>query len=140
MLSELVDLVRSLSALMREETQILQSSARFGGIHEIAAAKARLVGSLEAKSVELGRIDPNWLDALEGAPREALVDALEELKEASIPNAEALSRQIELSAEMLAAVTAEAKRLTGSRHTVYGAGGGLARINLPTPISHNSHY
>ena len=140
MVSELVDLVRSLSALMREETQLLLSGARFGGIHEIAGAKARLVGSLEAKSVELGRVDAKWLDALEESARDELLGALKELKDASVPNAEALSRQIDLSVEMLAAVTAEAKRLTGSRHAVYGAGGGLSRINLPVPISHNSHY
>ena len=52
MVSELIDLVRSLSALMREETHLLQT--RFGGIQEIAEAKARLVASLDANSAELG--------------------------------------------------------------------------------------
>ena len=138
MVSELIDLVRSLSALMREETDLLQS--RFGGIQEIASAKGRLVGCLDAKTAELARSDPNWLEALDGPDKHALIEALEELKQASIPNAEALSRQIDLSVEMLAAVTAEAKRLTGTRHAVYGAAGGLSRLELPTPISHNSHY
>jgi flagellar biosynthesis/type III secretory pathway chaperone len=140
MVSDLIDLVRSLATLMREETQLLQTPARFGGIQEIATAKARLVGNLDATSAELGRRDANWLEALEGSDREDLLAALGELKEASGPNAEALSRQIDLSVEMLAAVTAEAKRLSGSRHSVYSARGGLSRIELPTPISHNSHY
>jgi len=138
MVSELIDLVRSLSALMREETHLLQT--RFGGIQEIAEAKARLVASLDANSAELGRNDPDWLEQLEGDDKEALLAALAELKEASVPNAEALSRQIDLSVEMLAAVTAEAKRLTGTRHAVYGAAGGLSQLDLATPISHNSHY
>ena len=138
MLNELIDLVRSLAALMREETQLLQS--RFGGIQEIAAAKGRLVGCLDAKTAELARGNANWLEALEGEDKEALLEALEELKQASGPNAEALARQIDLSVEMLAAVTNEAKRLTGTRHAVYGAAGGLSRLELPTPISHNSHY
>ncbi|TFI59616.1 flagellar biosynthesis protein FlgN [Sphingomonas parva] len=138
MVSELIDLVKSLSALMREETQLLQS--RFGGIQEIAGAKARLVACLDTKSAELGRHDADWLEKLEGPQKDELVEALRELKEASVPNAEALSRQIDLSVEMLAAVTAEAKRLTGTRHAVYGAAGGLSRMDLPTPISHNSHY
>ena len=138
MVSELIDLVRSLAALMREETHLLQT--RFGGIQEIAAAKGRLVGCLDATTAELARSDPKWLEALEGPSKEELVAALRELKDASGPNAEALSRQIDLSVEMLAAVTAEAKRLTGTRHAVYGAAGGLSRLELPTPISHNSHY
>ena len=138
MVSELIDLVKSLAALMREETQLLQT--RFGGIQEIASAKARLVACLDTKSAELGRSDPQWLEKLEGPDKDALLEALKELKEVSIPNAEALSRQIDLSVEMLAAVTAEAKRLTGTRHAVYGAAGGLSRLELPTPISHNSHY
>ena len=140
MASELIDLVKSLAALMREETQLLQTPARFGGIQEIAAAKARLVGCLEAKTVELGRGNADWLEALDAPVKESLLEALGELKDASIPNGEALTRQIELSMDMMAAVTAEAKRLTGTRHSVYGAGGGLSRLDLPTPISHNSHY
>jgi flagellar biosynthesis/type III secretory pathway chaperone len=140
MVNELIDLVKSLAALMREETELLRAGARFGGIHEIAAAKARLVGSLEARSAEMDRADGNWLEALEENARERLIEALRELKDASGPNAEALSRQIELTTEMMAAVTAEAKRLTGTRHSVYGARGNLSRIDLPTPISHNSHY
>ena len=140
MASELIDLVRSLSALMREETALLQTPARFGGIGEIAGAKARLVGLLDARSTELARVDADWMEALEPELKAELLDALAGLKEASGPNADALARQIELSMEMMAAVAAEAKRLSGTRHTVYGAAGGLSRIELPTPISLNSQY
>ncbi|QAY76634.1 flagellar biosynthesis protein FlgN [Sphingosinicella sp. BN140058] len=140
MVSELVDLVKSLAALMREETELLRSGARSAGIHEIAGAKARLVGALEARTTELDRSDANWLEALEEEPKAELIEALGELKDASGPNAEALSRQIDLTTEMMAAVTAEAKRIIGTRHSVYGARGNLSRLELPTPISHNSHY
>ena len=140
MVSELVDLVQSLAALMREETEMLRTGGRFGGIHEIAGAKARLVGALESRTAELDRLDANWLDALEPDAKADLTVALGELKDASGPNAEALARQIDLTTEMMAAVTAEAKRITGTRHSVYGARGDLSRIDLPTPISHNSHY
>ena len=140
MASDIIDLVQSLAALMREETAMLQTSARFGGLEEIAGAKTRLVGSLDARCAELSRADPQWLDSLDGETKEQLLAALGELRDASEPNREALARQIELSADMLAAVTAEAKRITGARHSVYGARGGLSRIEIATPISLNSQF
>ena len=140
MASELIDIIRSLTAIMREETMRLQKPGRFADLGELAGAKTRLVAALDAKSAELARRDPDWLDALDSDVREPLMDALADMKDASGPNQAALKRQIELSMEMMAAIAAEAKRVTGARHAVYGAAGGLSKLELPAPISVNSQY
>ncbi|HEY0043603.1 MAG TPA: flagellar biosynthesis protein FlgN [Allosphingosinicella sp.] len=140
MASDIIDLVQSLATLMREETGMLQTPARFGGLEEIAGAKTRLVAALDARTAELSRSDPQWMDALDPETKQQLLAALAELRDASEPNREALARQIELSVDMLAAVTAEAKRITGARHSVYGARGGLSRLEIATPISLNSQF
>jgi flagellar biosynthesis/type III secretory pathway chaperone len=140
MASDIIDLVQSLATLMREETAMLQTPARFAGLEEIASAKTRLVAALDARSAELARAEPQWMDGLDPEVKQQLLAALAELREASEPNREALARQIELSVDMLAAVTAEAKRITGARHSVYGARGGLSRLEIATPISLNSQF
>jgi flagellar biosynthesis/type III secretory pathway chaperone len=140
MVSELVDTIQSLIAIMREETEALETRGRAPTLTELAAAKARLVGILEAKSAEFTRAHPDWVETLEPEAKDALLAALAELKEVSEPNARVLSRHIELSLEMMAAVAAEAKRLSGTRHATYGAGGSVQRKELATPISINSRY
>jgi flagellar biosynthesis/type III secretory pathway chaperone len=136
--TEIVDIIRSLTLIMNEETQRLSGADRSGVLAEMAAAKARLVGMLEAKSAALARSDPDWIEALEAEQRAELMEALAAMKEASAPNAAILERQITLSLEMIAAVAAEAKRLSGSRSAVYGRSGGLSRTELTAPISVNS--
>ena len=138
MAAEIVDIVRSLTLIMDEETERLRGADRGGVLAEMAAAKARLVGMLEAQSAALARRDPKWLAAMDAEPRGELMMALAALKQASGPNAAMLERHIALSREMIAAVAAEAKRLSGSRSAVYGKSGGLSQFEQTAPISVNS--
>lgn len=137
MVSDLVDTIRSLVALMREETDQLLSPGPTGDLGELATAKGRLVGWLEARAAKLGREQPDWYERLEAEDRDALTEILAELRDVSAENAHALDRQIRLSVEMLDAIGAEAKRLSGTRTETYSAFGGVSRVELPTPISIN---
>lgn len=136
--SEFIDTIRSLVSLMREETEQLLSPGPTGDLGEIAAAKARLVGWIEARSAYLEREQPDWLDRLEIEDRETLTGLLAELRDVSATNANAIQRQIMLSVEMLDAITGEARRLSGTRTETYCALGGVSRVELATPISVNA--
>ena len=138
MASDLIDTIESLVALMREETERLLSPGRLGDLQEIAAAKARLVGSLDARTAQLNREQPDWLDRLEPEMREELNAALAELRDISAENAKALERQIQLSVEMIEAITTEARRLSGTSSETYCPRGGVSRIQSATPISINT--
>lgn len=137
MISDLIDTVHSLVSLMREETDRLLSRGPAGDLTELATAKGRLVGWLDARAAKLNREQPDWFERLEGEDRDALSAALAELRDISAENADALQRQIRLSVEMLDAIGAEAKRLSGTRTETYCARGGVSRVELPTPISVN---
>lgn len=138
MVSEFIDTIRSLATLMREETQRLLSPGPIGDLGEIASAKARLVGWIEARTVHLEREQPDWHERLEAEDRDALTEVLTELRDVSAENAKALERQIHISVEMLDAITTEAKRLSGTRSETYCARGGVSRVDLATPISVNA--
>lgn len=138
MIDELIDTVRSLNALMREETEILLSAGPRRDVEEIAAAKLRLTATLETQMVALGREDEAWRDALAPEPRAALAEALEEMQSVSAENAQVLLRQIELSRDMMDAIADEAKRLSGTRSQTYRASGGLFQLDQTTPISVNT--
>jgi flagellar biosynthesis/type III secretory pathway chaperone len=140
MASEVIAIMTSLSAVMREETGRLQSNERALDLAELAAAKARLVGSLEERLARLGRQESEWAAQMDEPTREAFAEALGELRAASMVNAALLERQIELSADLMSAISAEAKRLTGNRAYAYGATGVLARTDLTTPISLNGEF
>ncbi|EJL24690.1 hypothetical protein [Novosphingobium sp. AP12] len=140
MASEVIAIMTSLSAVMREETGRLQSNERALDLAELAAAKARLVGSLEERLARLGRQESEWAAQMDEPTREAFAEALGELRAASMVNAALLERQIELSADLMSAISAEAKRLTGNRAYAYGASGALARTDLTTPISLNGEF
>ena len=105
---------------------------------EMADAKARLVSNLEAQNVRLTRERPEWMAELDVTERTRLAVLVRALSEASILNARVLQRHIDLSTDMMAAVAAEAQRLTGARGATYGAGGMLARSDQATPISLNA--
>lgn len=139
-MEELLDILRSLASLMEEESDQLSMRGPHPGLAEISAAKQRLVAALETRSVALGREQPNWLEQLEPEQRTTLKDALEALRLASDRNSDILKRQIELSAEMMAAVAAEAQRLTGTSNRTYGAHGSLFQIDQATPISLNAKF
>lgn len=139
MTEQLIDAMVSLATLMEEESAKLTRSPYLPELGEIAGAKLRLAGRIEAEVARMKRLNPDdWLAEVDEEAREQLADASRHLRDASEVNAEILSRQIELSAEMMAAIAAEAQRLTGSRSTTYGATGGVAGLDVSAPISINA--
>ncbi|KPH62784.1 flagellar biosynthesis protein FlgN [Novosphingobium sp. ST904] len=136
----MIEIMTSLSMVMREETERLEGRERALDLAELAAAKARLVGSLEEVLARRNRLEPEWTDQMDDETRERFAEALGELRAASLVNSALLERQIELSMEMMGAIANEAKRLSGNRAYTYGAKGDLARIDLTTPISFNTEY
>nr|WP_315382957.1 flagellar protein FlgN [uncultured Sphingomonas sp.] len=139
MITQLVDAMLSLTALMEEESERLAHTPYIRELGEIADAKLRLAGRIEAEVARMKRENPeDWLETLEPEAREQLSEASRALRDASVVNSRILSRQIELSAEMMAAIASEAQRLTGSRSTTYSACGGLYGMDAPAPISVNA--
>lgn len=138
MANDLIDTIRSLVSLMREETERLLTPGPAADLDEIATAKARLVGWIEARTVRLEREQPDWREQMESDDREALKEALAELCDVSAENGKALERQIRLTVEMLDAIASEAKRLSGTRTETYCASGGVSRVDIATPISVNA--
>jgi flagellar biosynthesis/type III secretory pathway chaperone len=138
MTAQLIDAMVSLTALMEEESEKLARKAYVPELGEIAAAKLRLTGRIEADFARLKREAANWADRLDADTRVQLADASRDLRDASAVNQQILSRQIELSVEMMGAIAAEAQRLTGTRSTTYGACGGLGGMDAPAPISINA--
>ncbi|MFT4057572.1 MAG: flagellar biosynthesis protein FlgN [Novosphingobium sp.] len=138
--AELIEIMTSLSSVMREETRALESGIRALDLAELASAKARLVGTLEERLARVTRQEPGWTAQLDAPLRETFAEALGELRAASMVNAALLERHIELSADLMGAISSEAKRLTGNRAYAYGATGTLARADLTTPISLNGEF
>lgn len=138
MIEELLDHMSSLTAIMEEESDRLVAPGRVQDLSAMAAAKTRLVGSLEAKLAQLARERPTWMEELEEANRTRLAAAVAVLRDASLVNADVLERQIELSTELMAAIAQEAQRLMGTRKASYGAHGGWLGVDLPAPISLNT--
>jgi len=138
MTAQLIDAMVSLTALMEEESEKLARKAYVPEIGEIAAAKLRLTGRIEADFARLKRESPDWAEKLDEEERAQLSDASRNLRDASAVNQQILSRQIELSVEMMGAIAAEAQRLSGTRSTTYGACGGLGGMDAPAPISINA--
>lgn len=138
--NEMIEIMTSLSLVMREETERLERRERVLDLASLAAAKARLVAQLEETLARRNRREPEWTEQMDGETRERLAECLGELRAASIANAALLERQIELSMDMMTAIADEAKRLTGKRSYTYGASGDMARIDAATPISFNGEY
>lgn len=138
MTAQLIDAMVSLTALMEEESDKIARKAYVPELGEIAAAKLRLTGRIEADFARLKRENPDWAEKLDAEERTLLSDASRNLRDASAVNQQILSRQIELSVEMMGAIAAEAQRLTGTRSTTYGACGGLGGMDAPAPISINA--
>ncbi len=138
MTAQLIDAMVSLTALMEEESEKIARKAYVPELGEIAAAKLRLTGRIEADFARLKRESADWAEKLDEETRQQLSDASRDLRDASAVNQQILSRQIELSVEMMGAIAAEAQRLTGTRSTTYGACGGLGGMDAPAPISVNA--
>lgn len=135
-----IEIMTSLAAIMRDETARIEAGARAPDFAELADAKARLVGTLEQRLARLGRQAPEWASGMNDVTREAFAEALGALRAASMVNAALLERHIELSADLMGAISAEAKRASSSRAYAYGASGSLARADLTTPISLNGEF
>jgi flagellar biosynthesis/type III secretory pathway chaperone len=131
----LLDIIQSLTRLMREETALLLGAGPRRDLEALAGAKLRLTASLESQLATLDREQPDWRA---DGDADAFAGAIREMQDVSSENARVLKRQIELSREMLDAIAAEAKRLAGSRTQTYGATGGVFRIDGSTPISVNT--
>lgn len=140
MIEDMISVIRSLTMIMREETEVLGTPFRMADLGELAAAKTRLVASLEADSTRLAREQPDWIERLEPEVRDQLVEAVREMRDISEANGAVLRRQIALSVEMMECVTAEARRLSGTRSSTYSATGNVRAKQLATPLSINSHY
>ena len=108
MASNVIDVMASLTLIMNEETDRLRGHERALDLAELATAKVRLVGVLETELARVNREQPGWTEALDDEERDALANALIALGDASTANAAILERQIDLSAEMMGAVAAEA--------------------------------
>jgi len=140
MIDNLIDVIASLTLIMREETDQLTSRSKNSSLAELAAAKLRLVGVLETELARVEREEAAWIDTLDEVRREKLFATLFALGEASAANAAVLERQIDLSVELIGAIATEAKRLAGRSTTTYGARGDIAQFDPAAPISVNSRY
>lgn len=138
MANDFIDIITSLTAIMEEETARLLAPGRHSDFAEMAAAKMKLVAAIELKTVEHARGRAEWLASLDDETRDRLTAAIQHLGAAAQVNARVLVRQIDLSTEMMSAVAAEARRLSGTRSAIYGAGGTLTRTDVATPISVNA--
>ncbi|MDY1009926.1 flagellar biosynthesis protein FlgN [Sphingomonas aerolata] len=105
---------------------------------ELVAAKMRMVGLIEAEQGRLlrdraaDRVRPDDADCERSAM--LLAGVLDKLT----LNATLLERRIALCDDLMAAITAEAKRLSGGRSMVYRASGTLSHADQPTPIALNN--
>jgi flagellar biosynthesis/type III secretory pathway chaperone len=140
MIGHLIDVISSLTLIMREETERLSSRSGGRDLAELATVKTRLVGMLETALARLEREQQHWADTIEPAVHERLLETLLALGEASAANAAVLERQIDLSVEMIGAISTEAKRIAGRSTTTYGARGDLSSFEAATPIAVNSEY
>lgn len=138
MIDDLIDIIDSLALIMAEETDALSGSGRHPQQRELVDAKLRLVAALEVRVSQIARGDIDWLENLDVTTRALLLQRLARLRDAAEPNARLLARQIDLSTEMMGVVANEAIRIAGKRGVTYGAGGGLARTYVSTPISINT--
>jgi flagellar biosynthesis/type III secretory pathway chaperone len=138
MIEDLIDIVESLTLIMAEETARLEGPARHRDCTAIVEAKLRLVAALEVRAAQVARQDADWLETLDPALRSALHTALAKLAAVSEPNRQVIARQIDLSAEMMGVVAAEAQRQSGARSATYGARGAMTRSEMPSPISVNT--
>ena len=138
MTNEFIDTIVSLTAIMEEETARLLSPVRHRDFAEMAAAKIKLVATLETMTAAHERTGTDWMATLDDEGREALSAAIRHLGAAAQVNARVLERQIDLSTEMMGAVATEARRLSGTRSAIYGASGIVSRTEVATPISVNA--
>lgn len=140
MIETMLDHARSLASLMEEETGELARKGRCGDHEELVAAKRRLAAQLEAEIARLNRERGDWAQQLDAEDSEALQQALATLRDAAAANANIVGRHLTLSTDMMDAVAAEAKRLTGNGGNGYQQCGAMfeRRGGAASPISINT--
>ena len=134
----LLKTLHSLHSIMDEETDVVTGGGWPVDIAALAAAKLRLVGSLEAEVAELERTAADWLQTLPAEPQTALLEVTAMLREAAARNAAVIGRQIDLSQELLGAISGEARRLGGTHSQTYRASGRLQHRDGPAPVAINT--
>lgn len=139
-LTSLLDTMIDLIRLMEEESELLALSGPRGNNEAIAQAKIRLANRMEAQCAALYRLDPGWMEALEGDDRRAFAETSEDLHRAATVNSAILERQIDLSAEMLSAVGRELERVTGRGGATYSRRGAVRRMKSSPPLSINGKF
>lgn len=137
-LAGLIDTMIDLIRLMEEESELLAVSGPRAATDALAQAKIRLTSRMEAQCAALHRLNPDWLNALQGNDRLAFSETTEELHRAATVNSAILERQIDLSTEMLAAIGNELERITGRGGAVYSRRGAVKRGGSRPPVSVNS--
>lgn len=140
MSNELVKSLTSLAMIVDEENDRLTRPANASDLPELVAAKVRLAGIVEAESIRLAREQPRWLDDLPEEDQNEVRSLLETLVRRLGVNANLLERRIALCDEIMGAIAAEARRLTGAKSAVYGVRGTLMTSEQATPISINGHF
>ena len=137
-MTDIVDCMESLITLMENETEELKigRGLRDGG--QIADAKGRLVAVLEKEIAKLNRRPAEWALSLEVDDRERLAELIRRVEKAALENAAMIQRSLRLSAEMIDAVSAEARRVSGGRSVSYHRSGALNDTSRSAPISVNT--
>ncbi len=138
MIDTILDISQSLSSVMAEETGALDQRGRYADHAEMVGAKRRLVAQMEAEIVRLNREAPNWLRDLDEEQDAALTEAMGTLRDAAISNARVVDRHLSLSNDLIDAVAAEARRLTGNAGCSYRDTGSMMWRDGTSPISVNT--
>ncbi len=138
MIAKFLDTANSLVALMRDETHDLEAAGQHPDHDEIAAAKMRLVATLETEVSRLNREEPEWLSKLGENDRSTLSEAMGVLRDTAENNQVILKRHLDLSTQLIDAVSYEAKRVTGNGGISYQSSGAIAPHDKSSPISVNT--
>lgn len=138
MIDTMLDMARSLSTLMAEESEQLSSHGLCADHAETVGAKRRLVAQLDTEIARLNREMPDWAQRASEQDKAALSEAMATLRDAAAHNITVVDRHLSLSNEMIDAVAAEARRLTGNRGLSYHDTGMIMQRSGTSPISVNT--
>lgn len=134
-----VELMEELASLADEETATLAAAGGLERLGPIAAAKQRQLEALEVRLAEKQRAHPGWAAELDSEAFQRLQQASAVLQEASERNRAALSRQLQLTDDLVGAVARELQRRTGGRNRTYAEAGRLREQTQPAPVSINTN-
>ena len=139
MSDELHEILRSLAAVMADESAILRSPLSRKGVGELAGAKERLVARLTALLAHLERQQPGWFQELATDAREQLAETITGLGTTAEENAQVIRRQIELSEDLLDCVKRASAKRTGGNANTYGRSGMIESEARNAPLALNTN-